>query len=171
MSLRYLALTSALIASTALAGCADSGFNNGYNGGGAGTGFNKQQIGTGLGAVVGGLAGSQFGGGKGRLLGTGVGVLAGALVGSSIGASLDRADMQYAEQAQNRAYTAPIGQTISWNNPESGHSGTYTPIRDGRTNTGSYCREYSQTIYVGGQQQTATGQACQNADGTWKIVQ
>lgn len=171
MSLRFIALTSALIASTALVGCAGTGYNNTYDGyGNTGGGLNKQQIGTGVGAVVGGLAGSQFGGGKGQLVGTGVGVLLGALVGSSVGSSLDKADLAYAQQAQQRAYAAPIGQTISWNNPQSGNSGTYTPIRDGRANNGSYCREYSQTIYVGGQQQTATGQACQNADGTWKII-
>ncbi|MCB1539263.1 MAG: glycine zipper 2TM domain-containing protein [Alphaproteobacteria bacterium] len=168
MSLRKFALTAGLIGATALSACAQSGFNEGYGGGDAG--LNKQQIGTGLGAVVGGLAGSRFGKGDGQLVGTGVGVLLGALVGSSVGASLDKADLAYAQQAQDRAYTAPIGQTISWNNPQSGNSGTYTPIRDGRSSSGSYCREYQQTIYVGGQQQTATGTACQNPDGTWKIV-
>lgn len=171
MSLRYFAFTTALIASAALAGCAGTGYNNTYDGyGNTGGGLNKQQIGTGVGAVVGGLAGSQFGGGKGQLVGTGVGVLLGALVGSSVGSSLDKADLAYAQQAQNRAYAAPIGQTVSWNNPQSGNSGTYTPIRDGRATNGAYCREYQQTIYVGGQQQTATGQACQNSDGSWHII-
>jgi len=134
-------------------------------------GLNKQQIGTGVGAVAGGLAGSQFGGGSGQLWATGAGVLLGALVGSSVGSSLDKADIAYMQSAQSRAYSAPVGQTISWNNPQSGNSGTYTPVRDGRTGSGAYCREYQQTIYVGGQQQTATGQACQNADGTWRVVQ
>jgi len=170
MSMQKLILTSALVATTALSACAGSGYNEGYNGYGGGTGLNKQQIGTGVGALAGGLAGSQLGKGSGQLWATGAGVLLGALVGSSVGASLDKADIAYMQQAQNRVYTAPIGQTISWNNPQSGNSGTYVPIRDGRTNAGSYCREYQQTIYVGGQQQTATGQACQNSDGTWHIV-
>lgn len=172
MSFRNFALSAALVASTALAGCAGTGYNNTYDGyGNTGGGLNKQQIGTGVGAVAGGLAGSQIGGGSGRLWATGAGVLLGALVGSSVGSSLDKADIAYAQQAQQRAYAAPIGQTISWNNPQSGNSGTYTPIRDGRTSSGGYCREYQQTIYVGGQQQTATGQACQNSDGSWRIVQ
>ncbi len=171
MSLRNFALTAVLIASTAVAGCAGTGYNNTYDASGnTGGGLNKQQIGTGVGAVVGGLAGSQFGGGRGQLVGTGVGVLLGALVGSSLGASLDKADIAYAQQAQSRSYVAPIGQTISWNNPQSGNSGTYTPVRDGRSSSGNYCREYQQTIYVGGQQQTATGTACQNPDGTWKVI-
>lgn len=166
MSLRKIALTVALLAGTGLAGC--SGYDNGY--GNNSNGISKQTGGTAIGAIAGGLAGAQFGSGKGQLIGTGIGVLVGALAGSEIGKSLDRADLSYAQQAQNRAYTAPIGQTVSWNNPQSGNSGTYVPVRDGRTNTGSYCREYQQTIYVGGQQQTATGQACQNPDGTWKVI-
>ena len=32
-----------------------------------------------------------------------------------------------------------------------------TPLRDGTSAGGAYCREYQQTIYVGGQQQTAGG--------------
>ena len=171
MSFHKLILSTALVAGLGLAGCAGSGYNNTYdNTGNTGGGLNKQQIGTGVGAVVGGLAGSQFGGGKGQLVGTGVGVLLGALVGSSVGSSLDKADIAYMQQAQSRAYSAPIGQSIAWNNPQSGNSGTYTPLRDGRTSTGSYCREYQQTIYVGGRQETATGQACQQSDGSWKII-
>jgi len=167
MSLRKLALTTALLAGMTLAGCASNG-SDPY--GSTGPTMNKQTGGTVLGAVVGGLAGAQFGKGKGQLVGTGLGVLVGALAGSEIGKSLDKADMAYLNQAQSRAYSAPVGQSISWNNPQSGNSGTITPVRDGRSSTGSYCREYQQTIYVGGQQQTATGQACQQADGTWKII-
>jgi surface antigen len=130
----------------------------------------KQMVGGVSGAVLGGLAGSQFGKGNGQLVGVGVGALLGTLVGSEIGASLDKADKMYADQATNRAYTAPVGQTISWNNPDSGHSGTITPTREGVSNsTGRVCREYTQTIYVGGKQETGVGQACQNTDGTWAI--
>lgn len=158
MSLRNFALTAALMAGVTLSGC------SAYDAG------NKEMAGTALGAVVGGLAGSQIGGGDGQLWATGAGVLLGALVGSELGRSLDKADMAYMNQAQTRSYTAPIGETVSWNNPQSGNSGTYTPVRDGRSSSGSYCREYQQTIYVGGQQQTATGTACQQPDGTWKII-
>lgn len=132
---------------------------------------NKQMIGGATGAVLGGLAGAQFGKGHGQLVGVGVGALLGTLLGSEVGASLDKADMMYAEQATNRAYTAPVGQTISWNNPDTGHSGTITPTREGINNSnGRTCREYKQTIYVDGRQQTGVGQACQNNDGTWAII-
>jgi len=132
---------------------------------------NKQMVGSATGAVLGGLAGAQFGKGDGQLVGVGVGALLGTLLGSEVGRSLDQADMMYAQQAQNRAYSAPVGETISWNNPDSGHSGTVTPTRDGYSSDGGrYCREYSQTIYVDGRQQTGYGTACQNPDGTWQIT-
>jgi len=130
----------------------------------------KQTIGTGAGAVAGGLLGSQVGSGSGRLWATGAGVLLGALVGSEVGSSLDRADRMYMQQAQTRAHTAPVGETIAWNNPESGNRGTYTVARDGTSTTGRYCREYQQTVYVGGKQESAYGTACQQPDGTWEIV-
>jgi surface antigen len=160
MIMKKFILMTAMVLSVGLAGC-ETLQNSGT----------KQTIGTAGGAVVGGILGSNVGKGKGQLWATGAGALIGALVGSEIGRSLDRADMQYAQQANQRAYDAPLGETISWNNPESGNHGTVTPTRDGRdSNSGAYCREYQQTIYVGGQQESAYGTACQQPDGTWKIV-
>jgi len=130
----------------------------------------KQTVGTGAGAVLGGLAGSQIGSGSGRLWATGAGVLLGALVGSEIGSSLDAADRLQMEQAQGKAYAAPIGEPIAWNNPNSGNSGTIVAVRDGTSTSGRYCREYQQTITVGGKQQSGYGTACQQPDGTWQIV-
>ncbi|MBI1328088.1 MAG: glycine zipper 2TM domain-containing protein [Alphaproteobacteria bacterium] len=154
--MKKILLSALIISSLALAGCE--------------TGGKKQTIGTGAGAILGGLAGSQFGSGKGQLVAVGVGTLLGALAGSEIGQSLDRADMMYAQQAQQRAYNAPVGQSISWNNPESGNYGTYTPTRNGTDAAGRYCREYRQTINVGGRSETAVGTACENPDGTWQVV-
>jgi len=152
-------LTLALISTVALGAC------NTTDGMG-----NKQLLGTGGGAVLGGLAGSAVGSGSGRLWATGAGVLLGALVGSEIGSSLDNADRAYAQSANQRAYSAPVGETIRWNNPDSGNYGTVTPTRQGVDNGGRVCREYNQTIYVGGKQQSGYGTACQQSDGSWKVV-
>jgi surface antigen len=130
----------------------------------------KELVGGASGAVLGGVLGSQVGSGSGRLWMTGAGVLLGTLLGSEIGRSLDHADMAYANQAAKRAYSAPVGETISWNNPESGNYGTYTPVRDGRSSAGRYCREYQQTIVVGGRKEEGYGTACQQPDGSWEIV-
>jgi len=99
----------------------------------------------------------------------GLGLL-GTLIGSEIGSSLDRADRTYLAQANSAALEAPVGERISWNNPESGNYGYVEPVRDGNDTAGRYCREYQQTIYVGGQQETGVGTACQQSDGTWEIV-
>lgn len=158
--MKKIILMAAIIVSVGLAGCESM---QGYG--------TKQTVGTAGGAVVGGILASNVGKGKGQLWATGAGALVGALLGSEIGKSLDRADMQYAQTATQQAYTSPVGQPISWNNPESGHYGTVTPVREGSdAYTGNVCREYQQTIYVGGQQESAYGTACQQSDGSWKIV-
>jgi surface antigen len=147
-----------------LAGCTNTGSGPGE------FGLNKTTGGGLLGAVGGAVAGSQFGKGTGQLAATAAGTLIGALVGSEVGRSLDKADQQYAHRAQTQAQTAPIGQTIAWSNPDSGHSGTVTPVREGTmTSTGEYCREYQQNVQVGGQTQKAYGTACRQPDGSWRI--
>jgi surface antigen len=130
----------------------------------------KETAGTLLGGAGGALLGAQVGSGSGQVLAAVAGGLAGAFLGNQIGKSLDKADQVYAEQATQQAQTAPIGETITWNNPESGNSGTYTPVRDGYDNTGAYCREYQTTVTVGGKVEEAYGTACQQPDGSWKVV-
>lgn len=131
----------------------------------------KEGVGTLGGAAVGGLLGSNIGKGSGRLAATAAGVVLGGWLGNEIGASLDKADYAYMGSANSRAYAAPIGQQITWNNPQSGNAGTITPIRDGYANDGAYCREFQQSITVGGQKQQGYGRACQQPDGSWKIIQ
>ena len=131
----------------------------------------KEGVGTLGGAAVGGLLGSTIGKGSGRLAATAAGVVLGGWLGNEIGASLDKADYAYMNNANSRAYTAPVGQQITWNNPQNGNAGTITPIRDGYSNDGAYCREFQQSITVGGQRQQGYGRACQQPDGSWQIIQ
>jgi surface antigen len=131
----------------------------------------KQTAGTVLGGVGGAVLGSQIGSGSGRLVATAVGTLAGAMIGSEIGRSLDRADRLALQQAEQRAHRAPVGERIVWNNPDSGNYGSITPVREGRAaQSGAYCREYQTTVTVGGREQLAYGTACQQPDGSWKVV-
>lgn len=131
---------------------------------------NKELIGGASGAVLGGIAGAQVGGGSGQRWATGAGVLLGALLGSEVGKSLDKADRAYAGQANTTAHEAAIGETVNWNNPDSGNYGTVTPTRDGYSSAGRYCREYQQTIVVGGREEQAYGTACQQPDGSWEVI-
>lgn len=153
-------ITVSLLLALSVVGCADVQNNP------------KQAGGTLLGGALGGLAGAQFGSGKGQIAAAVAGALLGAFMGSEVGKSLDRADHMYAERtAQTALETTPAGQVSEWRNPDSGHSGTVTPTRTYVDNSGSNCREFETTVYVEGRDQTATGRACRQSDGTWRIVQ
>ncbi|HLI12578.1 MAG TPA: RT0821/Lpp0805 family surface protein [Alphaproteobacteria bacterium] len=135
-------------------------------------GGTKQTLGTLGGAGAGAFIGSQIGHGTGNLAATAIGGLLGAFVGSQVGKSLDRADELAAQQTTQRTLeTTPDGQSLPWRNAENGHSGTVTPVRTYQESNGQYCREFQQTVTVGGQTQQAYGTACRQPDGTWKIVQ
>ncbi|MCE3232724.1 MAG: 17 kD surface antigen [Rickettsiaceae bacterium] len=134
--------------------------------------FTKENMGTAAGAVGGAWLGSNVGKGKGQIVGIAAGTLLGAALGKSLGASLDKADVaQYNNTAQTALETAPSGRASSWRNPDSGNSGTITPVRTYSAPTGEYCREYTQTINVGGKTQQGHGTACRQPDGSWQIKQ
>ena len=131
----------------------------------------KQQFGTLAGAGLGALAGANMGKGRGRLATVALGALGGAYLGSEIGRSLDRADRRRARRAYARAMSAPVGQRIAWNNPNSRNFGSYETPREGRDRaSGAYCREYKSTINVGGWDEYSVGTACRQPDGTWRII-
>jgi surface antigen len=155
----------AMAACIGLAGCAPPGEQNTWGMG------NKQTAGAVGGGVLGGIIGSNIGRGAGKGWATGVGAVLGALAGSQIGKQMDQQDLAYHQQALNRAYGAPMNEEITWNNPDNGHHGSITPIREGHdAASGGLCREYKQSIFVDGQAQTAVGTACQNSDGSWTVV-
>ena len=135
-----------------------------------GQGPDKTDIGTILGGVGGAVAGAQFGHGAGSVAAGAAGALIGAFVGREVGKSLDKADMTAAQSAQSQAHTAPIGEKIAWTNPETGHSGTVTPTRQGTDQSGNQCREYQSTVTIGGKTEQAYGTACRQPDGSWKVV-
>jgi surface antigen len=131
----------------------------------------KEEIGGVLGAAGGGLLGAQVGHGSGQLAATAAGAVIGMLVGSSIGRSMDEVDRMKQQQAAYAALErAPSGTSTTWHNPDSGDSGSVTPTRTYQQPNGTYCREYQQTVTIGGKTQQAYGTACRQPDGTWKVV-
>jgi surface antigen len=131
----------------------------------------KEGVGTVAGAALGGWAGSQIGSGEGRGIAIAAGVVLGGLFGNNIGKGLDKADRLEAERASYRAFEYnKSGQASNWSNPDSGNSGYVTPRPAYQANNGQYCREYSQSISVDGDRQTAVGTACRQSDGRWKVV-
>lgn len=149
--------------------------------------------GTGIGAALGGLAGSQIGKGTGQLAATGAGVFLGGMVGNSIGHSMDRADASYyGGGAYYSPYTtyAPYQPTyvappsypppqVIYVQPEV--VDYYTPHRSVYVEEGfvgpqppkptQHCREFTQTIKIDGHLRESYGTACLRPDGSWQIVQ
>ncbi len=157
-------MATALIAafSLGLAGCDPS------------QGRMKQTGGAILGGIAGGMLGSRVGKGRGRQVATIAGVVLGSLVGSSIGRQLDERDrLLMSRSTQKSLERGKTNVASTWVNPDSGNRGTITPRRTYRVQRGSttrYCREFRQSITVGGKTERAYGRACRQPDGSWKIV-
>ena len=127
----------------------------------------KAVLGTVLGAAAGAGIAALAGGGAGAIVGAGLG---GALIGGFVGNRLDARDKRMAAEAAQTAFEQNrSGQASVWKNPDTGNSGTVTPTRTYQLASGQYCREYEQTIVVGGQPNQAYGTACRHPDGTWQI--
>jgi surface antigen len=144
-----------------LVGCAATTENGGI-------GQHKKTLIGGLGgAAAGGLIAAALHGGTAGIIG---GVLAGGLIGGAVGDRMDAADRRDAQKAAQQALEkSPSGTAVAWHNPDSGHSGTVTPVRTYQKSGGQYCREYQQTISIGGKEHQAHGTACRQPDGNWKI--
>jgi surface antigen len=115
-------------------------------------------------------AGPLLDGGGGRIQGRVADTLVSGFVGRGLGRQLDTGDIERSQTAQQRAYMAPVGEPVTWANPDNGHRGTMTALRDGRDAAGRACREYRLTLTIGGNSETAYGTACREADGAWAIV-
>jgi surface antigen len=128
----------------------------------------KENTGTLVGAVAGGLIGSQFGGGTGERIAAGVaGAAIGGLIGNRIGAGMDEQDRRLAYAAQTQALeSGRSGAAVPWRNPDSGRYGTIVPGPAYQAN-GLQCRTYTHTVYIDGTPQALRGRACRNPDGTW----
>ncbi len=143
----------------------------------------KEQTGTLLGAVTGAALGAAIGtrtkcyhhGRHCRSSTSGnavvIGALAGGILGNAVGRSMDERDRQYYARARYDALEyGPSGRPSYWHNPDSGNHGYVTPSPAYERAPGEYCREYQQTITVGGRAEQAYGTACRQPDGTWQIV-
>ncbi len=148
-----------VLATTLMSGCAGT--------------YNKATTGAALGALTGGALAYGVGQDSSKKeLWTILGVGLGAVIGNNIGAQLDERDRLLAGQTlQHTLETAPTNAVGSWNNPDSGHSGTVTPTQTAISKSGQPCREFTTTVNIGGQPQQGYGTACRQADGSWKIVQ
>jgi len=149
-------LTVALAATLALAAC--------------GPDVKKEDTGTVVGAVAGGIIGNQFGSGGGRVAATLAGAVVGGIVGNEIGRSLDARDRELAREAEFDAWErGQSGQPRRWRNPDNGRYGEVIPQAPYKRG-GRDCRDFVHRIYIDGRPQAMRGTACRNPDGTWTQV-
>lgn len=128
--------------------------------------INNEGVGTLSGGVVGGLLGSQFGGGSGKVMAAAGGALLGAYLGGQIGKTMDRQDRLEMTRALE---TAPTGRAVVWSNPDNGNRYTVQPTRT-YYRSEQPCREYITKAIIGGKSQQIYGKACRQADGSWRVV-
>ncbi|MBW1684283.1 MAG: hypothetical protein JRS35_04400 [Deltaproteobacteria bacterium] len=127
----------------------------------------KTTVGALGGAAAGGLIGAAAGGSPAAIAG---GVILGGLLGGAVGNALDQRDKEMAmKEAQYSLEHSKAGNSSQWQNPDSGNSGTFTPTRTYQTESGQYCREYTQEIVVAGEKHESYGTACRQPDGSWQI--
>ncbi len=120
-----------------------------------------------IGGVLGGLAGSTIGGGSGRVIATIAGALIGGYVGREVGQHMDREDRARHERAV--AESIAHGGRHTWHNPHTRRHGGTVVLREHRSPRG-YCREYREWVVIDGREVPAYGTACQQRDGSWRIV-
>jgi surface antigen len=126
----------------------------------------QEQSGMIIGGLLGGVLGSQVGKGSGRTAATIVGTMIGAAVGGNVGRSMDDTDRLKTAHALETVRTSV---PTSWVNPDTRNQYTVTPTRTYEAPAGP-CREYTVKALVGGKTETVYGQACRQADGSWKAV-
>ncbi len=141
---------SVLVSSLLISGCAS---------------MNNEDTGTIAGGVIGGLLGSQFGGGTGRVLAAGAGTLIGAYLGGNIGRSMDKQDQIQMRQALE---TAKTGRAVNWTNPDSGNRYSVTPTKTYYSKS-KPCRDFRTVAYIGGKKEVIHGKACRDDKGRWQV--
>lgn len=62
------------------------------------------------------------------------------------------------------------GATVSWNNAETGSTGTVTPLMAARAGGGSLCRAFAATIDADGAGNRYRGEACRTGEGRWELL-
>ncbi|HEY5338700.1 MAG TPA: glycine zipper 2TM domain-containing protein [Rhizomicrobium sp.] len=123
--------------------------------------------GTVLGAIAGGVIGSQFGHGGGRAAATVGGVVLGGVIGNKIAGDMDCQDRQYAFRTYNQGLEGNIGQRYQWRDPR-GHYGYFTPTREFRQHH-RWCRDFEEGVWRHGRWVVNTGTACRFDDG-WHFM-
>jgi surface antigen len=121
------------------------------------------------GALIGGLIGNRLGNRGNRAGPTVAGVVIGGLAGAALTSRMTCEDQSYAYRTYHEGLNRGPGR-YEWYNPQTRHRGEFYVEDYYNDPYGHRCAEYSQTIWVQGRPEEATGYACQQPDGTWQLV-
>ena len=143
--MKKLIISSMLIVSLMVSGCASQGMN-----------------GAGIGALGGAAAGALLTNNK--LLGGAIGGGGGALLGLIIGNEIDKHNMRKAMEALE---SRPTGSVTQWSDPNSGKSFQAVPQQPRYDASGTVYRDMIITSSAGEQ---ILVHCRRNPDGTWSIV-
>ncbi len=100
-----------------------------------------------------------------------VGLLLGSCASGDQTVALSETDRGLMDRAvQQSLETDKVGQSRNWANPDSGHVGTVTPLRTFTKNSGRPCRDYQQTVTIGGITRLAYDTACRQPSGDWNSL-
>ena len=93
----------------------------------------------------------------------------GRIFNGAYAVELGSADRRRARKAVHAALEwLPVGQMKVWRNPDNGHWGTVMATRTYQDAKGLWCREYRQTVTLGGDENQETAAACRSPDGVWQ---
>lgn len=85
--------------------------------------------------------------------------------------SMSRDDRRLADRTVRKALeTALSGTTFRWHNPDTGHSGTVTPLETYQTQNGYFCRSYRETLTIAPRTEQYRDQACRDKKGIWRTL-
>ena len=129
-------------------------------------------IGTLIGAGLGALLGSKFGGGKGQLAAVAIGALVGGYLAKTIFEKLNQQDKQtHLERREVALREVPDGKVLHWDNPDNLTSGQIQPNSSYKNQQGVTCRDITEKITVHGEEQTIRSTHCvDETDNQYKVV-
>lgn len=124
-------------------------------------------VSTGLGALVGGLLGTQVGKGSGRTAAVVIGAGLGALIGREVGTRFTCEDREAMDTVLDET---PDGESEHWRNSRTGNRFIVTP-QETYQRDGQQCRDYQMEVIVDGERRQADGTACRRPeDQAWTTV-
>jgi surface antigen len=135
----------------------------------------QQQTGLNRDTQAGALGGAAFGGLIAALASANpawiaASVIMGGVAGGALGNYLgkDNAEKHVATNL-NALNTLGAGQTASWNDTQSGSSGSTTVNRVFTAANGQTCKAYTETVKTPQRTVTEQATACRQSDGSWKV--